>query len=319
RDAGRALVAVADRMGAGHDPRQQARDLIEHLRNTFLATMARNLVGLPDDDLARLEDQARRLGAPATVRAMEVLGEALVDMRESPDPRVTLEVALVRLCRPDADASPAALLERLERVERALGERTHAPAVAEARKAVSAQPPAPPRAPAPGKARPALGGVRKRPPEASASDGPTAPAAATATAGPAPVDGPLPTRDELTLAWGDRVLGQLSGRAKALYKSGRFVSVEDGAAVYALPNAVHRERCERCRAEVERALEAEFSTRVPIRLVVEPESAAPAPAEDADDDVGMDVEDIREAAPAAVSSPIDHVMQAFEGAEVVED
>jgi DNA polymerase-3 subunit gamma/tau len=249
---------------------------------------------------------------------METLGEALVDMRESPDPRVTLEVALVRLCRPDADTSPAALLERLERVERALGERTHAPAVAEARKAVSAPPPAPPRAPAPGKARPALGGVRKRPPEASASDGPTAAAAATATA-TAAGDGPMPTRDELTLAWGDRVLGQLSGRAKALYKSGRFVSVEDGAAVYALPNAVHRERCERCRAEVERALEAEFSTRVPIRLVVEPEGSAQPPVEDRDEDIGMDVEDIREAPPAAVTSPIDHVMQAFEGAEVVED
>jgi hypothetical protein len=33
----------------------------------------------------------------------------------------------------------------------------------------------------------------------------------------------------------------------------------------------------------------------------------------------MNVEDIRDAPPAAVTSPIDHVMQAFEGAEVVED
>src|SRR5204863_156971 len=81
--------------------------------------MARSLVGLPDEALARLEDQARRLGPPAMVRAMEVLGGTLVDMRESPDPRITLEVALVRLCRPDADASPAALLERIERLERA--------------------------------------------------------------------------------------------------------------------------------------------------------------------------------------------------------
>src|SRR5437763_1964176 len=99
---------------------------------------------LPADELARLGDQARRLGAPATVRAMETLGEALVDMRESPDPRVTLEVALVRLCRPDADTSPAALVERLERLERAADERTHAPAVAEARKAVRKGPPPPP-------------------------------------------------------------------------------------------------------------------------------------------------------------------------------
>src|SRR5438105_6882260 len=133
RDVGRALVAVAERCRAGHDPRQLARDLLEHLRQAFLASMARDLVGLPDDDIARLEDQARRLGAPALVRAMEQLGQALVDMRESPDPRVTLEVALVRLCRPDADVSPAALLERIERLERALGERSRAPAAAAAR------------------------------------------------------------------------------------------------------------------------------------------------------------------------------------------
>jgi hypothetical protein len=132
-------------------------------------------------------------------------------------------------------------------------------------------------------------------------------------------DGPLPSRDELTIAWGDRVLGQLSARAKALYKSGRFVSVEDGVAVYALPNAVHRERCERCRADVEQALEAEFGTRVPIRLVVDSDAAPPAAVDDHDEDLSIDAEDIREAAPAAVTSPIDHVMQAFEGAEVVED
>src|SRR5438270_52779 len=140
RDVGRALVAVAERAAAGHDARQLARDLLEHLRQIFLAMTARSLVGLPDDDLGRLEDQARRLGAPAMVRAMEALGEALVDMRESPDPRITLEVVLVRLCRPDADNSPAALLERIERLERAVGERSAAPARAEVRKAVGKAP-----------------------------------------------------------------------------------------------------------------------------------------------------------------------------------
>jgi hypothetical protein len=33
----------------------------------------------------------------------------------------------------------------------------------------------------------------------------------------------------------------------------------------------------------------------------------------------MDVEELRDATPAAVASPMDHVMQAFEGAQVVEE
>ena len=44
---------------------------------------------------------------------MEVLGRAQVDMRDAPDARVDLEVALVRLARPELDESPEALLERL--------------------------------------------------------------------------------------------------------------------------------------------------------------------------------------------------------------
>jgi DNA polymerase-3 subunit gamma/tau len=300
RDAGRALVAVAERMAAGQDARQLARDLIEHLRNTFLATMAPRVAGLPDDEVTRLGDQARRLGAPATVRAMETLGEALVDMRESPDPRITLEVALVRLCRPDADTSPAAIVERLERLERAADERTHAPAVAEARKAVRKAPPPPP------------------PPPSAKEGGNPAPSSAPKQAPPRTASqGELPTRDELTLAWGDRVLGKLSPRAKALYKSGRFTEVDGTAAVYALPNKVHRDRCERVRDDVEAALATEFGRPVPLRLVVDEEPSAPPP--EPVDEVTIDVEEVREATPAAVASPIDHVMQAFEGAEVVED
>ncbi|HWC10105.1 MAG TPA: DNA polymerase III subunit gamma/tau, partial [Acidimicrobiales bacterium] len=115
RDAGQALVFVAERCEAGHDVRQLARDILEHLRQAFLATMSRGLVSLPDDDLARVEAQGRRLGPAATVRAMEVLGDALISMRDAPDPRVLLEVALVRLCRPEVDTSPAAILERIER------------------------------------------------------------------------------------------------------------------------------------------------------------------------------------------------------------
>ncbi|HEX7443966.1 MAG TPA: hypothetical protein VF320_08775, partial [Acidimicrobiales bacterium] len=42
---------------------------------------------------------------------------AQVGMRDAPDPRVNLEVALVRLVHPEADDAPAALLARIERLE----------------------------------------------------------------------------------------------------------------------------------------------------------------------------------------------------------
>ena len=51
RDAGMVLTAVAEGMAAGRDARRLATDLIEHLRNGFLATMARKLVMLSDDEV----------------------------------------------------------------------------------------------------------------------------------------------------------------------------------------------------------------------------------------------------------------------------
>ena len=78
------------------------------------------------------------------------------------------------------------------------------------------------------------------------------------------------------------------------------------------------QRCEKVRSDVETALAAEFGRPVPLRLIVDEVSSAPPP-DPVEEDVTIDVEEIRDATPAAVASPMDHVMQAFEGAEVVEE
>jgi DNA polymerase-3 subunit gamma/tau len=316
RDAGRALVAVAARSTAGNDPREMTRDLLERLRQVFLATMARSLVGVPDDELARLDEQARRLGPAAIVRAMEALGDALVAMRDAPDPRVLLEVALVRQCRPDADTSTAALLERIERLERGQSD-------IGVSRSNDDEPPRPSAGrPADG-ARAALGGVRSDNPARSPAPEPPAPAPEPPPATRASDSVAFPSRDELTLAWGDAVLSGLPQRAKVRFGAGHFVGVDGDAATFALPNAVHRGRCEEVRAEVEQALAGHFGRPVPLRLVVAepgtppaPDAPALQPGHEADDEI--DLTDLRDAPPAGLASPVDHVMQAFEGAEVVE-
>jgi len=121
RDPGRALVCVAQASEAGHDMAQLAGALADHLRQAFLASVAPDLVAVPATERPQVEELARKMGLAAVVRHMEVLGKAQVDMREAPDPRVHLEVVLIRLTHPEADDSPASLLERIERLERAQG------------------------------------------------------------------------------------------------------------------------------------------------------------------------------------------------------
>jgi len=270
-DAGRALVAVGALHETGAGPQQLAAGIVDELRQAFLVALAPELADIGATDRSRLAGQADRLGLAKLVRSMEVLGRAMVDMRDAPDPRVVLEVALVRLSRPELDDSPAAMLERLGRLERAVSKGAGAAA---AHSAAPSAPPTPSAPPDP-RTRPSVGALLRQqaaaapPPE---TDEPAAPPPETdEPAAPPPAASepaaPPPDRDQLVQAWGDHILRALPARAKALYMGGRFVSVDGSSAVFALPNDPHRARCEEVRPIVEEALAAYFG--VPVRLSLE--------------------------------------------------
>ena len=120
RDTGRALIAVEGALARGRNPRVLGESLISQLRDVFLAAVSADLSRLTDTDRARVTDQARRLGAVGATRALESLGDAFVGIQDALDPRIPLEVALVRLTRPDADTSVAALAERITRLEQGM-------------------------------------------------------------------------------------------------------------------------------------------------------------------------------------------------------
>ncbi len=464
RDPQRVLVAVAEAMSAGRDPRRLTADLLDHLRNGFLASQARGLLLLPDDAAAVVEDQARRLGLARLVRAMEAVGTASTEMRDSVDPRVTLEVALVRLASSLVDTDPGALLERIERLEARLagasaggpspalsalagasatspagaspadadrrgpGERSAVEATAPVTPSVgpgrrptrptseaapegggtvppppplpsrgtigsqrrarqpatdrpgspatdrpgSPPPPGPPAPDGPGSPAPDRPGPppgspatdrpgSPPPPGPPAPDGPgspapdrpgpppgsppppglgapAAPAVAPATeersAGPEPPGatapartaspGSLPSRDDLTKAWGDAVLAGLRPGVKAYLAPGRFVAVDAVAAVFALPDQGLIARAQPVRGEAEAALAAHFGRPVPLRLVLD-DGASPArrdaPAPEPDDPSAFDPSafdlDQLEDAGAGLSSPEQRLLEAFPGAEEV--
>ena len=310
RDVGRALAAVAHLTSAGFSPQQLAGDLVDHLRQGFLALVAPESVAVSGAEHAAVVDQAGRVGLAALVRAMEVLGRAQVTMRDAPDPRVDLEVALVRLAHPEADDSPAALLARIERLEAAAA----AGPVPAPRGATAPEPtrgpPSPPAAPGAGPPEPAgaetppppapdggprrrtVGAVRRQatPPAPAAAPpvpAPAAPPAPPPDDGPAPSGSttgppadhgaapPFPSRDALVQAWGDHIIGRLRPKAKALFQAGRFVGVEDDRAVFGLPNETHRTRCLEVQGEIEGALSDHFGRPVGMVLVVEEGAVTP--------------------------------------------
>lgn len=84
----------------------------------------------------------------------------------------------------------------------------------------------------------------------------------------------MPDRDAIVMAFGDAVVPQLKGVAKAIYSAGRFVAVADGVAVFSLDNAPTRDRAEKYRAQVEQMLADRFGSPVPLRLVTEADADA---------------------------------------------
>lgn len=147
-DTAAALAAVDANVRAGRSPVTIGDDLIAHLRLVFLTVMGAPAIGEAPDVLERVAEQASRLGARGTTHALEVLGEALASITRVPDPRVPLELAMVRLTQPELDSSPSALLARIERLERALAGGDVAPLTTPA--APPPPPPPPPPASAPG-------------------------------------------------------------------------------------------------------------------------------------------------------------------------
>ena len=113
-----AALAAADRAArAGQEPRILGEALLGRLRNAFLASVEAPLDHVPAAERAAALDLARRLRPRVFTFALEMLGEALVQMRDAPDPRVDLDLALVRLTDPGIGPTLRSLAERVERLE----------------------------------------------------------------------------------------------------------------------------------------------------------------------------------------------------------
>ncbi|MGW6930374.1 DNA polymerase III subunit gamma and tau [Lentzea sp. NPDC054927] len=199
---GAAVFGTIDRLvEAGHDPRRFASDLLDRLRDLVLLCAVpdageRNLVSAPADELATMSAQAERIGPAALTRYAEIVHTGLVDMRGATAPRLLLELLVSRMLLPSVSQSEAALLQRLEQLERRPPATTAAPAAAAAPTNAPAAAAAPPPAATPAAAPPPAGAPvftrRSQQPAPPADEQPEPPRQAPAPARPTPAPEPTP-------------------------------------------------------------------------------------------------------------------------------
>jgi len=247
RDPGRALGATAAAIQRGADPRMLAEEIVRQLRECFLSLMAPDLVQLPEQRKTLVADQARRMGASTVVRAIEVLGEILIEMRHAPDARLLIEVALVKLTSVNNANDNSSLIARIERLEAGITRDASAPMVR----------PAPINA-ATGKVQ--LGGK------------------ATVTVA-APSAGPL-SDEQLVSQWADVVSG-FKALARAVFSAVSAVGCVDGVLTVSAPNDAHQRKAQEHVAAVEAQLSSITGRKITIAFsapTTRPSAAAPARA-----------------------------------------
>jgi DNA polymerase-3 subunit gamma/tau len=115
-----ALGLVAELASRGADLRRFVAEALGFFRGVFLAQYAPNLEEVADEPLDTLEDWRRVAGSlPAAdvLRAVDQLGQALLDLRQGREERLVVELALLRLTRPETAVDAAGLDSRLSRLE----------------------------------------------------------------------------------------------------------------------------------------------------------------------------------------------------------
>jgi DNA polymerase-3 subunit gamma/tau len=143
QDARLGLELIARMASQGVDLRRFASEAVGFFRGVFLAHYAPNLAEVADEPAEILESwrkAAARLPAGDVVRAVDLLGDALVKLREGREERLMLELAMIKLTRPETSTDPAAMLSRLDRIER-LSKQHGMPAPSAAVLAPAASPP----------------------------------------------------------------------------------------------------------------------------------------------------------------------------------
>ncbi len=130
-DAGECMKLLEKRLYAGGEIRQLVQDLLSWLRNLMLYLAAgenvREMIDLGEENYQQLKQDAVLTSLPELIRYIRILSALSDDLRFSTQKRVSLELALIRLCMPEMEQDGSGMAGRMRKLERRLAELEKAP------------------------------------------------------------------------------------------------------------------------------------------------------------------------------------------------
>jgi DNA polymerase III subunit gamma/tau len=273
-DAVGALRTLAVLAREGWDPEQLAENFAGEVRQAFLLQVAPEVADAVDADRARLLKWGEQLGLARSVRILETVGRTIREMKSAPEKIVMLEVAMVRLTKPELDHSFDSLDERLTRLERGASRPSvPVPSAPALRPIASVSAPAPTPSPsshgAPTKGSAPIEG---------------APSAVLGSE-PGPIVAPVASGtlnlslEDVRDRFATRVVPRTSRAAQLLLRSARIESLDGLLLTIAVPSEEMRQNTELIAQGLKGALEHEFKVVLTVQWTVNPSLVAePVPA-----------------------------------------
>lgn len=104
----------------GRELTQFVTDFTWYLRNLMLVQSSDNLedvIDMSTDNLQRLKEEAGMADMDRIIRYIRIFSELSGQLRVSAQKRIMVEVALIKLCKPEMEVKEDALLDRIRQVE----------------------------------------------------------------------------------------------------------------------------------------------------------------------------------------------------------
>ena len=115
-------IALLDRLILdGRDLTQFVNDFTWYLRNLMLLKASDDMEDILDistENLAQLREEAAMIRNDTLMRFIRIFSELANSIRYSVNKRVMLEMALIKLCKPEAEKDDLSLIERIRKLER---------------------------------------------------------------------------------------------------------------------------------------------------------------------------------------------------------
>ena len=104
----------------GRELVQFVTDFTWYLRNLMLVQTADNLedvIDMSTDNLANLKEEASMLSMDQIIRYIHIFSELSGQIRYAAQKRILVEIALIKLCKPEMETDQEAVLDRIRQVE----------------------------------------------------------------------------------------------------------------------------------------------------------------------------------------------------------